>query len=571
MWGTVTKVVLLGLCLSLSPSGANNDWYKNSLIYQIYPRSFKDSNGDGIGDLNGITSKLEHIADIGADALWLSPIYTSPQADFGYDISNFTDVNPEYGTLDDFDRLVAKAKSLGLKVILDYVPNHSSHEHPWFKKSVQKIKPYDDYYIWRNATYVNGTRQPPNNWLSAFGGSAWEWNKQREQYYLHQFVAGQPDLNYRNKDLDQEMKNVYSFWMDHGVEGFRIDAINFMFEDTRFLDEPSANRPDLPPDDYDSLDHIYTKNLNETYTVLSSWRKLLDEHSNKIKGDYKMLLTEAYADFDLTVKYYNAGSTVPFNFMFMADLNNQSSAPDFKRFIDRWMNNLPSKDTVANWVVGNHDNHRAASRYGKQRADQLNMLSMILPGVSVVYNGDEIGMLDRDFTYEETVDPAGCQAGPDRYYLKSRDPERTPFQWDNSTSAGFSTSNKTWLPVNNNYKTLNLDIQKNSLISHYKVFKDMIALKKTPIIESGSLESILVTEKVLGVVRRLPGSTVVLLINFSNSDVQVDARTWLNIPEQLVIYTASVGSNINSGTKIKTSSYVLPGASSVVLVSPNVF
>ncbi|XP_046820236.1 maltase 1-like [Vespa crabro] len=571
MWGTITKVLLLGLCLSSLALAANNDWYKNSLIYQIYPRSFKDSNGDGIGDLNGITSKLEHIADIGADALWLSPIYTSPQVDFGYDISNFTDVNPEYGTLDDFDKLVAKAKSLGLKVILDYVPNHSSDKHPWFKKSVQKIKPYDDYYIWRNATYVNGTRQPPNNWLSAFGGLAWEWNNQREQYYLHQFAVGQPDLNYRNKDLDQEMKNVFSFWMDRGVEGFRIDAINHMFEDPRFLDEPSANRPDLPPDDYDSLDHIYTKNLNETYVVLSSWRKLLNEHSNKIKGDYKILLTEAYADFDLTVRYYNAGSTVPFNFMFMADLNNQSSAPDFKRLIDRWMNNLPSKDTVANWVVGNHDNHRAASRYGKQRADQLNMLSMILPGVSVVYNGDEIGMLDRYFTYEETVDPAGRQAGPDRYYLKSRDPERTPYQWDNSTSAGFSTSNKTWLPVNSNYKTLNLDIQKNSLVSHYKVFKDIIALKKTPIIESGSLESILVTEKVLGVVRRLPGSTVVLLINFSNSDVQVDARTWLNIPEQLVIYTASVGSNINSGTKIKTSSYVLPGASSVVLASPNVF
>ncbi|XP_043664362.1 maltase 1-like, partial [Vespula pensylvanica] len=468
--------------------------YKNSLIYQIYPRSFKDSNGDGIGDLNGITSKLEHIAEIGADALWLSPIYTSPQADFGYDIANFTDVNPEYGTLDDFDKLVAKAKSLGLKVILDYVPNHSSHEHEWFKKSVQRIKPYDDYYIWRNATYVNGTRQPPNNWLSVFGGSAWEWNEQRKQYYFHQFVAGQPDLNYRNKDLDQEMKDVYSFWMDRGVEGFRIDAINHMFEDPRFLDEPSANRPDLPPDDYDTLDHIYTKNLNETYDVLASWRKLLDQHSNKTKGDYKMFLTEAYTDFDLTVRYYKSGSTVPFNFMFISDLNNASSAPDFKRFIDRWMNNIPSKDYVANWVVGNHDNHRAPSRFGKERADELNILSMILPGVSVVYNGDEIGMLDRDFTYEETVDPAGCQAGPDRYYLKSRDPERTPFQWDNSTSAGFSTSNKTWLPVHSNYKTLNLALQKNSPISHYKVFKALAALKKKPIIAHGSLEVILVTE-----------------------------------------------------------------------------
>ncbi|KAL2720254.1 hypothetical protein V1478_010520 [Vespula squamosa] len=571
MWRTVTKVVLLGLCLSSLASAASSDWYKNSLIYQVYPRSFKDSNGDGIGDLNGITSKLEHIADIGSDALWLSPIYTSPQADFGYDIANFTDVNPEYGTLEDFDKLVAKAKSLGLKVILDYVPNHSSHEHEWFKKSVKRIQPYDDYYIWRNATYVNGTRQPPNNWLSVFGGSAWEWNEERGQYYFHQFVAGQPDLNYRNKDLDQEMKDVYSFWMDRGVEGFRIDAINHMFEDPRFLDEPSANRPDLPADDYDTLDHIYTKNLNETYDVLASWRKLLNEHSNKIKGDYKMFLTEAYTDFDLTVRYYKSGSTVPFNFMFIADLNNGSSAPDFKRLTDRWMNNLPSKDYVANWVVGNHDNHRSASRYGKERADELNMLSMILPGVSVVYNGDEIGMLDRDFTYEETVDPAGCQAGPDRYYLKSRDPERTPFQWDNSTSAGFSTSNKTWLPVHSNYKTLNLAVQKKSPISHYKVFKALAALKKKPIIANGSLEVILVTEKVLGVVRRLPGSTVVLLVNFSHSAVQVDARTWLNIPEELVVYTASVESKITSGNKVKTSSYVLPGTASVVLASPNVF
>ncbi|KAI4491482.1 hypothetical protein M0804_002874 [Polistes exclamans] len=570
MLHTLVRIVFLGVCLISVALAANNDWYRNSLIYQIYPRSFKDSNGDGIGDLNGITSKLEHIADIGADALWLSPIFTSPQADFGYDISNFTDINPEYGTLADFDRLVAKAKSLGLKVLLDYVPNHSSHEHEWFKKSIKRIKPYDDYYIWKNATYVNGQRRPPNNWLSVFGGSAWEWNQERGQYYFHQFVAGQPDLNYRNMALDQEMKNVYSFWMNRGVEGFRIDAINHMFEDPRFLDEPSANRPDLPSDDYDTLDHIYTKNQNETYTVLSSWRKLLDKHSADMKTDYKMILTEAYTDFDLTVKYYNAGSTVPFNFMFIADLNNQSSASDFKLSIDRWMNNLPSSNTVGNWVVGNHDNHRVASRYGMKRADKLNMLSMVLPGIAVVYNGDEIGMLDRPFTYEETLDPAGCQAGPSRYHLKSRDPERTPFQWDSTTSAGFSTSNKTWLPVHFNYKTLNLAVQKNSPVSHYKVFKAMSALKKKPVIKNGSLEVILVTEKVLGVVRRNQGSIVVLLLNFSDYPVQVDARTWLNIPEQLVVYISSVGSKINTGTRVNTASYILSGAASVVLVSPNV-
>ncbi|KAK2579943.1 hypothetical protein KPH14_007623 [Odynerus spinipes] len=545
----VSVVLCLGLC-SWSPALATcHDWYKNSLIYQIYPRSFMDSDGDGIGDLNGITSKMEHIANIGADALWLSPIYTSPQADFGYDIANFTDINPEYGTLADFDRLVAKAKSLGLKVLLDFVPNHSSHEHEWFKKSIKRIKPYDDYYVWRDAKIVSGKRHPPNNWLSVFGGSAWEWNAERGQYYLHQFVAGQPDLNYRNRDLDREMKDVLSFWMNRGVEGFRIDAINHMFEDPRFLNEPSTNRSDLPSDDYDTLDHIYTKNLDETYDVLRSWRNLLDQHSATTNTDYKIILTEAYVDVDLTMKYYKFGSTAPFNFMFIGELNNKSSAMDFKRTIDRWFNHMPSENEVANWVVGNHDNHRAASRYGPQRADQLNMLVTLLPGISVIYNGDEIGMEDREFTYAETVDPAGCQAGPDRYRIKSRDPERTPFQWDDTKNAGFSKSNKTWLPVNNNYKTLNLLAQKLADPSHYKIFKALTTLKRKPVVKNGSLEVILVTEQVLGV---------------------VDARTWLNIPEQLAVYVASIGSNIKFGTTVNTTAYTLPGAASVVLVSPNV-
>lgn len=521
--------------------------------------------------MNGITSKLEHIADIGADALWLSPIYTSPQVDFGYDIANFTDIDPVYGTLSDFDKLVAKAKSLGLKVILDFVPNHSSHEHPWFVKSTQRIKPYDEYYIWRDAKVINGTRHPPNNWLSVFQGSAWEWNEKRGQYYLHQFAAGQPDLNYRSAALDQEMKNVLSFWINRGVEGFRIDAINHMFEDPRFLDEPTLNRPDLPNDDYDTLNHIYTKNLNETYVVLSTWRALLNEHSKKINGAIKMILTEAYTDFDLTIKYYRSGSTAPFNFMYIADLNNGSSALDFKRLTDRWMNHMPSPRSVyvPNWVVGNHDNHRVASRYGVKREDQLNMMATILPGISVVYNGDEIGMVDRWFTYEETLDPAGCQAGPDRYYLKSRDPERTPFQWDNSTSAGFSSSEETWLPVNENYETLNLAVQKVAKVSHYKVFKALSALKRKAIIAKGSLEVILVTEDILGIVRRLEGKVVVLLVNFADVDISVDASTWLNVPEKLKVYVASVRSGVPNGSVVDLTNYTLPGAASIVLVSPD--
>lgn len=415
----VLVATLVTLTAASAVEKADKEWYKNSLVYQVYPRSFKDSNADGIGDLNGITSKLGHIADIGADALWLSPIYTSPQLDFGYDIANFTDVDKDYGTLADFDRLVARARSLGLKVILDFVPNHSSHEHEWFKKSVRRVKPYDEYYVWRDARVVNGVRWPPNNWLSVFQGSAWEWNPTRGQYYLHQFAVGQPDLNYRSAALQREMSGVLRFWLDRGVEGFRIDAINHMYEDARFLDEPKRNVSGLPDDDYDTLDHIYTKNLLETYDVLESWRKLLDEHTKNT--DTKMILTEAYTDFNLTILYYESGSNVPFNFMFMADLKNTSSAADFKRLIDRWMNHMPKGPSyVANWVVGNHDNHRAASRFGVKRADQLSMLTTVLPGVSVIYNGDEIGMVDRPFTYAETVDPAGCNAGPDRYYRGRR-------------------------------------------------------------------------------------------------------------------------------------------------------
>nr|XP_012222971.1 PREDICTED: maltase 1-like [Linepithema humile] len=560
---SVFITALVALTTAVSAENASRDWYKNSLVYQVYPRSFKDNNGDGIGDLDGITSKLEYIADIGADALWLSPIYTSPQFDFGYDISNYTDVDRDYGTLTDFDKLVARAKSLGLKVILDFVPNHSSHEHEWFKKSVLRIKPYDEYYVWRDAKMVNGTRKPPNNWLSVVQGSAWEWNPVRKQYYLHQFNVAQADLNHRSAALQREMTNVLNFWMDRGIDGIRIDTVSHLFEDPRFPDEPRRNESGLPDDDYETLDHIYTRNLVEIYDVLRSWRNLLDNHSKTF--DTKMILTEADTDFAL---YYESGSNVPFNFMLILDLNNKSSAADFKRSIDSWMNIMPKNPAyVANWVVGNHDNHRAASRFGEKRADQLSMLAIVLPGVSVIYNGDEIGMLDRNFTYAETVDPVGCIAGPNRYHLKSRDPARTPFQWDNSTSAGFSANNKTWLPVHSNYKSLNLAAQKTATVSHYKVFKSLSRLKRKPVIEQGSTETVLVTEKILGVVRRHGVSVVALMVNFADTPVAVDARTWMNIPGQLIVYASSVHSELLAESRVDTTHITVPGSASVVLTT----
>nr|XP_033329211.1 alpha-glucosidase-like [Megalopta genalis] len=558
---------LVGLACCGPNDVRSHGWHRNALVYQIYPRSFKDSNGDGIGDLNGITGKLEHVADIGATVLWLSPIYKSPQVDFGYDISNFTDVDPDYGTLADFDRLVARAKQLGLKVLMDFVPNHSSHLHPWFRLSELRRQPYDEYYVWRDGKIVNGTRKPPNNWLSTFQGSAWKWSETRQQYYLHQFAAGQPDLNYRSQALDREMKNVLEFWLDRGVDGFRIDAINHMFEDVRLLDEPRANRSDLPVDDYDSLIHLYTKDQRETYQVLGSWRKLLDDHANATGTDDKLILTEAYTTRNLTIDYYDAGSNVPFNFAFITDLNGSSSAADFAGSINGWLTLAPNLKGVPNWVVGNHDNHRVATRFGSRRADQITMLSLFLPGVSVVYNGDEIGMVDRNFTYSETVDPAGCNAGPLRYHLKSRDPERTPFQWDNSTSAGFSSSRSTWLPVHDNYRTVNLAAEKPLPLSNYRVFKDMAALKRTPLVEFGDAAAKLVARQVLAVVRKYGTTVGVLLINFSDGIVAVDLAANLVVPPTLRVYTASVSSNVSPGSSFASSKVVLPGAATILLTA----
>ena len=569
----MSKVVLLSLAVLISQCIVHAEekeppkWWENSIIYQVYPRSFKDSNGDGIGDLNGIASKLEHIRDAGAKALWLSPIYSSPQVDFGYDISNFTDVDPNYGTLKDFDNLVAKAKALGLKVLLDLVPNHSSDQHEWFKKSVKRIKPYDNFYVWKDGKVgPNGKRLPPNNWISIFTGPAWTWNEERKQFYYHQFASAQPDLNYRDPILRKEMENVLTFWLDRGVDGFRIDAIIHLFEDALLRDEPRSNRPGVLPDDYDYLIHLYTKDQDEIYNLTSSWRQLMDKHSETHKSDKKYAIVEAGSPLPLMMKYYTVGVD-PFNFMFIGALNNNSRASDYVREIRTWMDNMPIGNS-ANWVIGNHDNRRVASRlgYNSNRADQLSMLATILPGITVIYNGDEIGMVDRHMTFEETVDPAGCNAGRDRYESKSRDPARTPFQWDNTTSAGFSTNPKTWLPVHQNYKTLNLAAEKVAVTSHFKVFQTLAKLKKSLTVRTGQLE--ISTDKnntVLGVVRRLPYyAPVVLLINISDKAVKLDLRPWLHVPDSMRIHAASVKSGLKEQI-VKTGEILLPGAASVVL------
>ncbi|XP_074114432.1 LOW QUALITY PROTEIN: salivary alpha-glucosidase-like [Cotesia typhae] len=563
------ELVIVSLILSLGcpePASAQNgstsgEWWRDTFIYQVYPRSFKDSNGDGVGDLNGITSKLDHLADLGVSAVWLSPIYASPMVDFGYDISNFTAVDPTFGTLADFTRLVARAKALKLKVILDFVPNHSSDKHPWFLKSVQKVKPYDEYYIWRDTKMVNDTRQPPNNWLSSFQGSAWEWNNQRKQYYYHQFTRSQPDFNYSSSALQYEMKNILRFWVNLGADGFRVSAANYLVEDSRFLDEPKSwKAPFLPAGDPDSLNHVYTADRDQSYEILQTWRKFLDS----LNGTRKLIITEAYTTPYFTMKFYQDGSNIPFNFHLIRNIWKSSGALGFKRILNDYFNELPAGATP-NWVTGNHDNHRIGSKLYEAWIDHINMMAGVLPGVGVIYNGDEIGMVERAMTFNETLDPAGINAGA-LYRLKSRDPSRTPFQWDNSTSAGFSSSNSTWLPVNSNYKTLNLANQKNQTYSHYAVMKKVIGLKQFPVIRNGTTEVVVINFRV-AIVRRLQNQVAVLLMNVHKTAARHDIAAFINAPDKMTVYAANSLANISVNSAADLTDLTIGGFGAVVFVN----
>lgn len=336
----------------------------------------------------GIIEKLQHLKDIGITAVWLSPVFESPQVDFGYDVADFYKIEPAYGTMADLDELIDRAHSLGIKLMLDFIPNHTSDLNQWFKDSVANVGKYSDYYVWRDGKLnETGQRIPPNNWVSVFGGSAWEWSDSRQKYYLHQFSKQQPDLNYRNPDVVNEMTGVIKYYLDKGIDGFRLDAINHMFEDTEFRDEPLTGWTD-DVGSYDFLEHIYTKDVPEVYDVIYNWRDLLDTY--RISGGARILMTEAYADTEHTMRYYQSddgrrkGAHMPFNFALIHNFESQSSAQQIKSGIDGWLDFMPPGNT-APWVIGSHDHHRVASRLGQERIDLLNTIVMTLPGTSITY------------------------------------------------------------------------------------------------------------------------------------------------------------------------------------------
>ncbi|XP_049544962.1 maltase 2-like [Anopheles darlingi] len=548
------------------------DWWQKAAFYQIYPRSFKDSDGDGIGDLNGITSKLPYLKSIGVKAFWLSPVYKSPMVDFGYDISDFREIQEEYGTMADFERLVESARLLGLKVIMDFVPNHSSNLHDWFIKSEGKVAGYEDYYVWEDGlpNPAGGRNLPPNNWIQAFRGSAWEWSDKRQQYYLHQFTVEQPDLNYRNPKVVQEMKDILTFWLDKGVDGFRIDAVPTLYEDTQLRNEPLSG---LTEDTQDSnyLLHIYTQDLPETVEMVYQWRELVDAYQQQHGGETRVIMTEAYSSLEVLQTYYQSasgrlGSHMPFNFRIITELNEQSKPSDYVKVVQDWLSIVPTGN-VANWVMGNHDRPRVGTRMGVSRIDALNMILLSLSGASVTYQGEEIGMTDGVISWEDTVDPAACNAGKDLYAEKSRDPCRTPFQWDSSSMAGFTTAKSTWLPVGPLYLEVNVQVQEQAEKSHLKVYRAMMELRKTKTYQFGSVKAVALSDTVLAVVRELQHHNIYITLTNLGDKIEVINALALaeTLPSKLRFEAVSVGShNIRGGTVATKDIVLLPNEAFVL-------
>ncbi|XP_039764935.1 maltase 1-like isoform X2 [Pararge aegeria] len=458
------------------------DWWQHCVLYQIYPRSFKDSDGNGIGDLKGITSQLEHFVEAGVDAMWMSPIFESPMVDFGYDISNFYEIHHEYGTMEDFDNLLRRAHELGIKVLLDFVPNHASNASEYFIKSEAMETGYEDFFVWADALpdpNNASNRLPPSNWVSQFANSAWEWSDVRQQYYLHQFAIEQPDFNFRNPAVKDEMIKIMKFWLDKGVDGFRVDALPYMMEADpadhggRYPDDPLSGLAEFKPHQLGYTIPLYTKDLIELYDVVYEWREFIDQYQKDKGGETRVIFSEGYANVSMTMLYYgnedgDIGAHFPFNFDFIRELSDESTARDFAYTVLRWLTYMPA-GAVPNWQTGNHDNNRAPSRFRINMVDGLNSLNLLLPGVAVTYQGEEIGMRDGYVSWEDTVDVEALRRGDNEtYLLYSRDPCRTPYHWNNSTNAGFSTGNRTWLPVAKDYPEINLAKQKDDARSHFK-------------------------------------------------------------------------------------------------------
>ena len=508
------------------------NWWRGSVIYQIYPRSFQDSNGDGIGDIAGITSRLEYVADLGVETIWLSPIFTSPMKDMGYDVSNYTDIDPQFGSLEDFDNMVARAHELGLKVMIDQVISHSSDQHEFFKESrSSKTNDKSDWYVWADP---NTDGSPPNNWPAVFGGSAWEWEPRRQQYYMHNFLIEQPDFNFHNPKVQQWHLENMRFWLDRGVDGFRLDTVNFYFHDEELRDNPADPRKlERYLNTYDMQYHIYSKNRPENIAFLEKMRVLCDEYDAAMVGE----MGEAHHSIEMMGEYTKGESRLNmcYSFEFLGD---DHSPNFFRKKIEQFRDGAP--DGWPCWAFSNHDVRRHLSRWFEDGeatealAKQSGALLLSLYGSICIYQGEELGQLETEMEFHELTDPPGIRFWPEN---KGRDGCRTPMVWDAQSQNGGFSNVKPWLPVKAPQHARAVDLQLNNPKSVHAYYKKILAFRKTTPSFTGDEISFMDTKEPILAFRR---ENILCVFNLSNKPA--DSA----IPDSELLGDISLGAKIIS-------------------------
>lgn len=491
----------------------NRPWWKEAVIYQIYPRSFQDSNNDGTGDLKGIVSRLDYLKELGVNAIWLSPFFKSPMKDFGYDVSDYEDVDPIFGSIEDFDLLLNEAHKRNLRVVIDQVLNHTSDQHPWFVESKSsKDNPKADWYIW-----VDGEKgTPPNNWMSYFGGSAWKWDETRKQYYLHLFVKEQPDLNWRNLEVVEAVMNSMKFWLDKGVDGLRLDAVNLFFKDKRLRDNPFIKNSNSLIE-FENQHLIFTRDRPETLLAMEDIRNLVDNY-----GDI-LTVGEVSTGVEQFYEYTKPGRlNLAFNFDFMNVAEFKADA--FSDSIERCEGFFRDLSWPS-YVLGNHDTNRLLNRFGDGKHDSeiaklLAAMLLTVRGTPFIYYGEELGMTEGDIPFEKIVDPVGKAFWPEH---KGRDGCRTPMQWDSSELAGFSEV-EPWLPVNPNKSKLSVEKEEQDPLSILNFYKKILELRKnSPALRLGDYERIeLDCKNVLAYVRNYESDRKLVILNFNSSATNIE-------------------------------------------------
>lgn len=485
-----------------------SEWWKGAIVYQIYPRSFCDSNGDGIGDLKGITSRLDYVASLGVDAIWISPFFTSPMHDFGYDVADFYDVDPIFGSIDDFDALIAKAHRLGIKVIIDQVYSHTSMECSWFKESRQSTdNEKSDWYVWADAK-PDGS--PPNNWQSVFSGASWTWDATRKQYYLHNFLSQQPDLNLHNQAVQEELFRVAKFWLDKGVDGFRLDATNFYMHNPELTDNPPLENPGgTRPFDFQL--QVHNQSHPDIVDFIERLRALIESYPNRFTvaevGGHRSLEEMAL---------YTAGNNrlnTAYSFVFL-------EAPDLKASVIRGA--IENWEEVAtswpSWTFSNHDRPRAVTRWGTGRdrrafSKMLNAMLVSLKGTAFLYQGEELGLPQARVPFDRLVDPEAIANWPETL---GRDGTRTPHPWNTDCpSAGWSSD--AWLPVDDAHVKLNVEAQEADKLSTLHATRRLLKLRKTlPSLIEGSIEFLGTSENMLAYIRKHENEQVLCVLNLSD-------------------------------------------------------